>query len=89
MKKWLRHFFIEKPIQGLVFNVQKCDYTFVYWYNKLQTIGWERISHGDISHEVLLLGFCNLIKNPIFWWRGEAAPPKNRFLILQRSPYPT
>jgi|GEM_PF-5551267 len=55
MKKWLRHFFIEKPILGLGFNVQKCDYTFVHWYNKLQIVGWESSSHGDISHEVLLL----------------------------------
>ncbi|MFN4776739.1 MAG: hypothetical protein ACK5L4_13240, partial [Pseudanabaena sp.] len=29
---WLRHFVFLKPLQGLVFNSQKCSHTFVNWY---------------------------------------------------------
>ena len=30
--KWRSHFVVLKPLQGLVFNSQKCRYTFVNWY---------------------------------------------------------
>ena len=30
--KWLRHFVFLKPLQGLVFNSQKCDNASVNWY---------------------------------------------------------
>jgi hypothetical protein len=36
IKKWLRHFFIQKTILGLVFDLRKCDYTFVNWYKALE-----------------------------------------------------
>jgi hypothetical protein len=30
--KWRSHFVFLKPLQGLVFNSQKCSHTFVNWY---------------------------------------------------------
>jgi len=34
--KWLRHFGLLKPLQGLVLNSQKWDHTFVNWYYQLR-----------------------------------------------------
>jgi hypothetical protein len=30
--KWRSHFVLLKPLQGFVFNSQKCSHTFVNWY---------------------------------------------------------
>ena len=36
--KWLRHFVLLKPLQGLVFNLQKCCHSFVNWDKKCTSL---------------------------------------------------
>jgi hypothetical protein len=40
------------------------------------------IKNGDFAQ----IRVIALNQEPIFWWRGEAAPPKNWFLILLAKP---